>query len=203
MRTFLLLLTVLAIGCDDVEHDHDHDHEQEVITTVALTFTADPDGEVDVFQWADPENDGGPVVDTISLLDATSYNVSVQFLNELEDPAEDITQEIGDEADEHQVFFTGSAVEGPATGVNSQAIVEHSYSDEDSGGLPVGLENSFSTLGAGLGELVLTLRHLPPENNEAVKTTDLAEEVAVGGFGAIGGDNDVQITFSLEVQSGS
>ena len=35
----------------------------------------------------------------------------MRFLNELEDPAEDITEEVEDESDQHQVFFTGTAAE--------------------------------------------------------------------------------------------
>lgn len=198
--SFLLLSSALVSGCTDVEHDHDHDHEHEVITTVVLSFADSDGGEAQTFEWADPEDDGNPVVDDIVLMDGSSYSLSVAFLNELEDPAEDITEEIADEADEHQVFFTGSAVQGPATGTNADAIVEHSYTDEDSAGLPLGLENSFSTLGTGSGELVLTLRHLPEESGASIKTAGMAEDVATGGFEAIGGDNDVQITFALEVQ---
>jgi hypothetical protein len=200
MRThYFLALILFVFGCTDVEDDHDHDHEQEVITTVVLSFTWDGSDAVSVFEWSDAENDGSPVADDIALLDATSYSVSVSLWNELEEPAEELTEEIADEADEHQIFFTGSAVQGPATGENAEALVEHAYADQDTGGLPVGLENTFSTLGIGTGDLVLTLRHLPVENDAAVKVDGLASEVAAGGFESIGGDNDVQITFSLEV----
>ena len=202
MRTlvFILFSSLLFTGCDDVENDHDHDHDQEVITTVVLSFEDGNGGDTQTFEWADPENDGNPLVDDIVLTAGSSYSVSIAFLNELEDPAEDLTEEIADEGDEHQIFFTGSAVQGPATGTNAEAIVEHSYADEDSSGLPLGLENTISTLGAGSGELVLTLRHMPLENGASVKTAGVAEEVANGGFESIGGDNDVQITFAIEVQ---
>ncbi|MFT5684716.1 MAG: hypothetical protein ACI8RZ_005660, partial [Myxococcota bacterium] len=70
----------------------------------------------------------------------------------------------------------------------------------DDGGLPVGLENTITTLAVGSGELTVTLRHLPLESDQAVKVDGLAEDVADGGFGAIGGENDVQVTFNIEVE---
>ena len=139
----LLLLT----ACADVEgHDHDHHHEHEVITTVVLTFTSQADGSSLAFSWADPEDDGDPVIDGIVLQGADDYDLSVSFLNELEEPPEDITEELSDEGDEHQLFFTGSAVQGPATGTNEEAIIEHAYADEDGNGLPLGLDNAITTL---------------------------------------------------------
>jgi len=193
-----------AVACSDVQDDdhdhHDHDHEHEVMTTVVLTFTSTNDGSTLEYLWADAENDGNPVIDDVLLMEATDYDVAVQFWNELEDPTEDVTPEISDEANEHQVFFTGDAVQGPGTGNNASAILEHAYMDADENGLPLGLDNTMTTLGLGTGELVITLRHLPPENDEAVKVDGLAGQVADGGFSVIGGANDVQVTFPVEVQ---
>jgi len=197
-----LLSLFTVVGCSDVEeHDHDHhDHEHEVMTTVVLTFTSQADGTALEYIWADVENDGDPVIDDVFLAEATDYEVGVQLWNELEDPMEDVTPEIQDEADEHQVFFTGDAVEGPATGENADAILLHDYADEDANGLPLGLLNTVSTLGHGTGDLVVTLRHMPPENDQAIKVEGLADTVATEGFGAIGGANDVSVTFAVEVE---
>ena len=194
----LLLLT----ACSDVEeHDHDHhDHEHEVMTTISMTFTSQADGSSFEAVWADPENDGSPIIDDIFLVDGDAYDVSMGILNELEDPAEDVTPEISDESEEHQFFFTGSGVQGPATGTNDSAIVEHAYADEDESGLPVGLFNTFTTLAVGSGELTVTLRHMPPESDQDVKVEGLAESVAADGFGAIGGANDIEVTFNIDVE---
>ena len=209
MKTFFTPLFPLALaflaGCSDVEddhdHDHDHDHEHEVITTVELTFTPTNGGEDLVFTWADPEDDGNPVIDDIVLQSATTdYQLSIAFLNELEEPFEDVTEEIAMEADEHQVFLTGTGVEGPATGTNDDALISHLYADSDDDGLPVGLLNDIRTLKTGTGELELALRHLPYENNAPVKTEGMAEDVASGGLGAIAGANDVSVTFNIEVE---
>jgi hypothetical protein len=205
----LLVLGGLGAGCADVEnHDHDHDHNHGLITTVNLTFTPVGEDEGVTFTWSDPEADGDPEIDNIVLSDASDeashetqdYLVDIELWNDLEEPVENVTAEIATANDEHQFFFTGSAVSGPATGENPEALVEHVYADSDAMGFPVGLENTISTIALGEGLLVLTLRHLPPEGGEAVKTADLAEEVASGGFGSIGGDTDIQIEFDMTVE---
>lgn len=197
-----ILPLLLFTACSDVEkHDHHHhDHEHEVMTTITLTFTSQADGSTSEFTWADPESSGEPVIDSIVLQDADDYDVSITILNELEDPAEDITPEIADEAEEHQVFFTGSAVVGPAAEDSGDAIVEHAYADEDENGLPLGLLNSITTLSTGSGELTVSLRHMPEEDGNAVKVEGLAEDVATGGFESIGGANDIAVTFPITVE---
>lgn len=189
-------------ACSDVEekHDHDHEHEHEVMTTITLTFTSQADGSTSEFTWADPESDGDPVIDDITLLDADDYNVDITIFNELEDPAEEITPEIADEEDEHQFFFTGSAVVGPATLDNAEAVVEHAYADLDADGLPIGLSNTITTLATGSGDFTVTLRHMPPEDGNPVKVEGLADTVANDGFESIGGANDFAITFPITVE---
>ena len=196
-----LMLFVLP-ACSDVEkdgtddHDGHHHHDHEVMTTVVLNFTPD-EGETLSFTWS--EVTGEAVIDDIVLQDGASYGLTLEFLNEFETPVEDVTPEIADEDDEHQVFITGSAVDGPATEANDDAVVEHAYADEDVNGLPIGLDNDITTIGPGSGEFTVTLRHMPLQNGNSIKTSSAAADVASGGFAAIGGDNDVQITFDLTV----
>jgi hypothetical protein len=197
--TWILPPLLLLGACGDVK-DPDDDNEVEVITTVQLLLEPTDGTDATTFTWADPENDGAPVIDDLVLADATDYVLRVSFLNELEDPAEDITAEVEDESDQHQVFFTGSAVQGPATGTNPDAVVEHAYGDLDANGNPIGLDNTLVTLGTGSGQLTVTLRHLPPESGADVKVSGLAETVASDGFGAIGGDDDASVTFPLTVE---
>lgn len=207
--TRLVPLALLFTGaCADVEDpDHDHDHNHGLVTTLVLTFTPTGGGESLSFTWSDPEDDGDPVVDDIVLPSgsedgphvALAYALDIALWNDLEDPAEDVTPEIEEGAEEHQLFFTGSAVEGPATGDNAAAVLAHAYADLDDNGLPIGLSNTVTTLARGTGALTVTLRHLPPEDGAAVKVSGLADDVAGGGFGAIGGDTDVQVTFAVEV----
>jgi hypothetical protein len=199
MRAPLLSILALLVACGDTTNPEEVNAE-EVITTVSLSFSPASGGDALTFAWADPENDGSPVVDPIVLADAEDYTLTVSFLNELEDPAEDITEEVAAESDQHQVFFTGTAVEGPATGDNADAVVTQSYEDTDVNGFPVGLSNTVATLGVGGGTFIVTLRHLPPENDAAVKTGTLAEGVAVDGLDGLPGETDAMVEFALTVE---
>lgn len=196
LSTCLLLLTA---ACNDATDPDVPDNENEVITTVRLTLTP-PDGPAATFTWADPENDGTPVIDAITLTSGTAYDLSVAFLNELETPTEDLTEEVADEADQHQVFFTGAGIAGPAS-THADPVATHAYDDTDDLGYPVGLTNTLTTQRAGTAALTVTLRHLPPEGGTPVKTADLAETVAASGFGAIPGDVDAAVSFDLTVQA--
>ena len=199
VRLSALSLLFALSACSDVEDSSRDETINEVMTTVVLNFTADDGTELE-FVWADPDNTANPSIDTIVLSDAADYTLSLSFLNELENPTEDVTPEIADEDDQHFVFITGSAVTGPATQDNPDAIVEHRYADEDDNGLPVGLDNDILTLAPGEGEFTVTLRHMPPQNKRVVKTADAPELVATEGISAVGGSNDVAVTLPLTVE---
>ena len=190
-----LLLLATACGSDIV----DGGNENEVITTVTLTFTPQAGGTPTVFEFHDPDGDGGDpaIVDAIEVA-VGSYDVAVGFENRLVDPPENISDEVFDESDEHQIFWTGSAVQGPASDTANAALT-HAYDDLDRNGLPVGLENSITAV-VGTGELTITLRHVPPINETPTKTATSASEVSAGGFTAIGGTSDAQVTFPVDVQ---
>ena len=181
---------------DEVIHDHD---PNEVMTTVKLTFTAD-DGTSFVASWADPEADGSPVIDDITLTNGETYTVTVQILNELEDPAEDVTLEINDELDEHQFFFYGTAVQGPSHTDNTGAPISHTYADADSQGLPVGLTNTFVASNTGTGTLEVLLRHMPPVNGSAIKVADLAGVMDASGSTELPGSTDIDVDFTVTVE---
>jgi hypothetical protein len=203
VRPFVLTAVLSAplalTGCFDVENPDEGENEGEVITRVSLTFTPDGGGDAVVAAFADPENDGNPTVDPITLANGTSYRLALTFENQLADPVEDLTVEVAAEADEHQVLVYGSAVQGPATGDNAAAVVTHAYADEDDAGLPIGLENTITATAAGSGDFKVMLRHLPAEGGVAVKVEGLAESFAVDGNG-IAGDADVDVTFALTVE---
>jgi hypothetical protein len=214
ITTLVALGLGLGLGCaaddedaDDHGHGHDHNDETEVITTVTLTFTPTAGGDAVTASFRDPDGDGGMsgMSDAIVLAPDTEYQLQVSFLNELGTPAEDITEEVEAEAEDHQVFVSGDAVEGPGTAANPDAIVEHAYDDTDSSygantgdDLPVGLANLVTTRGAGAGELDLMLRHMPELNGAPQKVAGLADDLARGV--ALPGEVDVMVSFSVTVQ---
>lgn len=195
---FASSLCLAACGGDD--DGGGGGNENEVITTVALDFAPEGGGDAVTAVFNDPDGDGGeaPTVDPVVLANGVTYTMTVAFENRLEDPAEDITVEVADESDEHQIFFTGSAVDGPAS-AQPGAPLTHSYADEDAAGLPVGLENTIDAA-AGSGDLTVTLRHLPRLNDAASKLDDLAQQVSDDGFGSIGGSTDAQVDFPVTVE---
>ena len=120
---FYALLTLAMLGCSDDDTTPEIINEDELITTVILTLTPDSGDQV-VLTTIDLDGDGPdePVTTVVgSFSENTQYQGAVQFLNETEDPAEDITQEVIEEADEHQVFYTISE------GLNIQTT----YEDQD------------------------------------------------------------------------
>lgn len=193
MRSLLALLSLAPLAaCGDDGGASCTNCSQELITTVILELTQTGSSTPLVAEVDDPDGDGGdpPTIDSIGLVAGTSYMVNVRFQNRLEDPAEEITDEVRDEAIDHQVFFTGSAV-GTALAVT--------YADTDENGLPIGLHATFAVSAAPAGDLVVTLRHMPPLNDVAVKTADAADKVAASGFSAIGGETDAQVTFPVAI----
>lgn len=179
MMNLFLLLACSGVK-DPHDHDHDHDHDHEVITRIVLDFT-DSNGDTQQVTWSDPENDGDPVVDDIVLLDSETYDVQVSFWNDMSEPAEEITPEIVDEADEHQVFVT------PPSFVDVVNI------DTDENGLELGLEQEWSTTSTGSDTLTLGLRHMPLEDGVSVKVEDMDLANLPGAW-------DVNIDFTITVE---
>ena len=191
MSTLFRYASPLALGlltlaaCDD-DDDGPVDlgpGEEEVITTVRVSLTA-PDGSTAELLARDPDGFGGgdTLVTTVDTLAAnTEYDVALTFLNETETPAEDVTEEIAEEDEEHQVFFLPSS--GLALTVTA--------TDRDADGRPVGLEATARTLVASGGTLRVVLRHEPDKD---------ADGVAGGDIANAGGETDVEVDFPVVIQ---
>jgi hypothetical protein len=177
----IALLVIPVLFSTSCSNDDAPVNEEEVITTVRTTLTGG--GQVITLTSRDLDGDGpnAPVV-TVSgnLVAGTTYTGSTEFLNELEDPAEDITVEVEEEGADHQVFYQLPSSIGTVT-----------YTDTDANGRPIGLN---FTLVAGTsgstGTLTVTLRHLPNKT---------ATGVAAGDITNAGGNTDAAVTFSVAV----
>lgn len=178
----LFLLACIALmfaSCGD--DDPEIPDEEELITTLTWTLT-DSSGDVATFTFQDLDGDGGdaPIVSTAALKANEVYTSAVSFLNELESPAEDITQEVMEEDLEHQVFY--------ATTVSGLSF---SYSDMDSDGNPLGVAAAVTTGAAGSGTVTVTLRHEPNKGASGVSDGDITNA---------GGETDIEVTFIVDVQ---
>ena len=167
--TLFLLGIILFYSCS--KDDPDGVNEQEFISNVILTIES-PDGTQQTIDWDLSETNS----QSINMEIDTNYNVGISFLN-TSDPTdvEDVTLEIIDEADEHQVFFSAAGV-----------VMEFVYMDFDSNGNPVGTQFVLAPLGAGSGSVTITLVHEPAKPNDGLDTA--------------GGEIDIQTTFSVTVQ---
>ncbi len=191
MKNYLKILSIALTSIIITSCSSDDDtpipvNEEEVITSVIATFTPVGGGTTVLLTSKDLDGDGpnSPEV-TISgpFSSNTSYNGSVQFLNELESPAEDITEEVEEEALEHQVFYNATNSIGTMT-----------YNDEDSEGNPIGLIFIFQSMTTNdpiNGTITITLRHEPNKDGDGVSDGDITNA---------GGETDAQVSYNVTVQ---
>jgi hypothetical protein len=176
--SFYALLSIAMIGCSDDDAAPEVINEEEVITTVILTLTPESGDQV-VLTTLDLDGDGPdePVTTVVgSFLENTQYQGAVRFLNETETPAEEITDEVVEEADEHQVFYT----------VGEGLNITTTYLDFDSNGNPLGVSITLETGEASSGSLTVTLRHEPVKPND--------------GLDSAGGETDIATSFDVSIQ---
>lgn len=158
-------------------------NEEEVITTVTATFTTSGGGTPVVLTSRDLDGDGpGAPTVTVSgnFTTGTVYNGTVSFLNELQSPAGNITEEIEEEGTEHQLFF-----------IQNGDLGSFAYADNDTNNRPIGLAFTYTAASApATGTLTIALRHEPDKN---------AQGVAQGDITNAGGDTDAQVSFTVSV----
>ncbi|MBC7922311.1 MAG: type 1 periplasmic binding fold superfamily protein, partial [Ferruginibacter sp.] len=175
MKTLLTAVFAVALisGCKN--DDPDPVNEEELITTVRLTFTATTGGSPVVVEWKDADGDGSgaPVAGSATLSANRTYAMTVQILNESVTPAENITEEIEEEDEDHQFFFTKPAA----------LNLTVTYADADADGKPIGLTNAVTTGAASSGTLQVTLRHLLNKSGA---------NVSAGNPANAGGETDIE-----------
>jgi len=148
---------------------------------VTYTLTPASGGSAVQLVYKDLDGDGGsaPVVANGNLQSETAYSGTLELLNETETPAGNLTEEIEEEGDEHQFFFSST----------TNTTVQ--YNDTDVNGKPVGIETLLITGDAGTGKLKIVLRHQPDKN---------ASGVPEGNITNAGGETDIEIEFDVTIQ---
>lgn len=181
---FAFISVALFPSCSNDDNTSAPINEEEVITTVEATLTPQAGGDPVILGFRDIDGDGpaAPAV-TVSdnLMANTTYNGSLELLNEAASPAEDITAEILDEALDHQFFF--SLTNGTGTTAYAAPF--------DGNAKPVGLNFTLTTGNAASGTFTIVLRHEPDK---------FAEGVAQGIITNAGGETDVQVSFPVTVE---
>lgn len=178
---FLIVALCCFTACDPDEPEIPN--EEELITTLTYTLTPDSGGSPVELSFVDLDGEDGGNAPTIvgGILEANrTYTGEITLLNESESPAENITEEVEEEALEHQFFFNVDLVD-----------VSINYSDEDSMGNPIGLTTSLTTGEAGGGSITIILRHKPEKSETGVSNGDITNA---------GGDTDIEVTFPVDVQ---
>lgn len=173
-----LIAGIVLNSCSDDDSIPQLINEDEVITTVRVQLANDI-GIITTFESLDTDGDGpNPPEVTVSgpLTANTMYTGTVSFFNDTISPPDNITAEVEEESDEHQVFFT------PASGLN----LNTAYGNFDNNGNPLGTFFTLTTSDASAGNFTITLRHEPTKPND--------------GLADAGGDTDVEVTFSVTIQ---
>ena len=180
MFVFVTLAFVTSCSNDDTAVN-----EEELITTVITTLIGD--GQTITLTARDLDGDGpNPPVVTVSgnLVAGTTYSGSTRFLNELNNPVDEITEEVQEEGTAHQVFYRLASNLGTIT---------YNYMNVDANGKPIGIQFNLATSSNSQtsGTLVVTLLHLPNK---------LATGVEDGNQTNAGGATDAVAIFPLQIQ---
>lgn len=158
-----LLLIVGLTACDSNEPNPEGAGEEELITRVVLTLT--PGGGGAAITLTAESNDGvgngGLTLTpaTLTLAANQTYSGTIGLFDDVNN--ENVTAEVDDEREEHQFFYTVAGA--------SVTIVAN---DVDSNGLPVGLEYSVTTGGAGSGTLRVQLGHYGDAPKDGITLSD-------------------------------
>lgn len=185
--SFLLVCcAAVALSFSSCKKDEPDDpiipNEEEVITTLNFELTPQGGGSPITLTFQDLDGDGGndPIISDAVLATNTVYSGKLELLNEIANPTENITDEVAEEAVEHQFFFQ-TTVDG----------LTMAYADQDANGNPIGIETTVTTGAAGSGTITVILKHEPNKT---------ATGVADGNVANAGGETDIEVTFSVDVE---
>jgi hypothetical protein len=187
MKNFKLIGIALGtlIVFSSCSNNDSHSHgvnEGELITTVTTTLTSGNQTVTLTSKDLDGNGPNAPLVNVSGDLTVnTIYMGSIKFSNESVSPAIDITKEIKEEGEEHQIFYQALA-----------SIGAFSYTDTDAKGKPVGLTFSLRTAASPTsGQITVVLRHEPKK---------FAAGVAQGAIANAGGSTDATVIYNVNLK---
>lgn len=177
---FLVGLVIFTTSCK--KDDPEIINEEEIITSLNLVLTPDGGGESISMQFSDLDGDGGnePIIVGGTLEANQKYSSTIELLNESNTPTINITDEVAEEALDHQFFYQSNV-----TGL----VLE--YDDQDADGNPIGIKTKISTGDSAMGTITIILRHKPMK---------MATNVSNGDISNAGGETDIEVTLPIDVQ---
>lgn len=173
----LLAFAIIFTGCDSDEPDPIGAGEEELITKVTLTLTPEGGGTPVIAVAEDPDGDGTDfTIDDLMLVANTTYTGTIEVRDDVN--GEDITEEVQEEADEHQFWYT---VAGDAA-----SRITVTITDTDSNNLPLGLAFTVTVSDgpSAVGTLNVVLSHYDEGPKDGTTRSD---------------ESDVDITFDVQV----
>ena len=180
IKIIALLMIMFFLGsCKKDQNDVETPippNEQELITTVTLHFTeVGNTSNYFMASFKDVDGAGGndATIDTIKLDTNSSYNVSVELLDESTSSTKIITTEVKEEDAEHLFCYESST-----TNINV------TITDSD-GTFPLGIDSDWETTDEVNSTIKLTLKHQP----DGVKDGTCSP-----------GETDVEVSFPLVIQ---
>jgi hypothetical protein len=184
---YCALASLILYSCKKDNNDPvnpNNPNETELITTLKLLFQeqGNPSNNFEaVFKDADGIGGAPPsLFDTIRLEPGKVYDTEIVLLDESKNPVDSISNEVAEEGEEHQFFFTAIG-----------ADVSFAYADADKNGVPVGL---FSEWTAGVattdknGKIRITLKH--QGSNKPV----------TGNGNPLLGETDIEVNFPVIIE---
>ncbi len=169
---FNLILVLLFTNCkkdkDLVPVPQPILNSPELTTSMVLKLTDSSNtSNIILCEFRDPDGPGGNTAtkfDTIKLLSNKTYILKLILLDETKNPIDTVSNEIWDERNDHQFFFTHSGVS-----INS------TYLDNDENGYPVGLTTKWRTSATSAGTSKIVLKHQAGTKNgsESLGETDI------------------------------
>ena len=193
IKSYIFIASILIItACSDDEPEHIH--EGEVITKVTLTFTNLADSSTQTIIWEDDHEgedghdhgddddhgDEGAHVE-IDLAPDSSYTVAIKFENTSDpDNIEDVTLEVINEADEHQVFYE-------IVGLDNLTIESADDDETDGEGNRLNIKTTWTTTAAASGDVIAYLIHEPTS-----KTGTTRDD--------FGGETDVEVDYEVHIE---
>lgn len=193
----LLVVSILGLLSGCKKDDPEPENIPEMTTKVKLKFTPTSGSAVEVTA-TDPDGEGvqdikidGP----INLVKGTTYTLSLELYNELYKSTEEgynISEEVEEEADEHQFFFewTDGVFSNPTGNgnIDNKSDPVNYGSSVDSNGLPLGLTTSWTTSATattGTKSFRILLKHQPEIKSATSTSAD--------------GESDLDLSFTISI----